>query len=224
METNLALLRQRAQTLAEEYRGRGYAVIVEPSQAQLPPFLTGYHPDLLLSKAGESVVVEVRARKSLDKDSQARELAGLLRDSPGWSFELVLIDVGEQIDAPEDAHPFTMENISEGAAEAERLLGSGFNEAALLRAWAAAEASVRLLSEEEGLPIGRPTPSQLLKRAVMNGLISRDDYHFLRQALERCNAYAHGFTLPDSGIAEVEALIDTARRLGSETSTPVAMS
>ena len=31
METNLALLRQRVQALAEEYRGRGYEVIVEPS-------------------------------------------------------------------------------------------------------------------------------------------------------------------------------------------------
>lgn len=224
METNLALLRQRAQTLAEEYRSRGYAVIVEPSQAQLPPFLAGYHPDLLLSKADESVVVEVRARRFLDKDSQARELAGLLRDRPGWSFELVLMDVGEQIDAPEDAHPFTMENILEGAAEAERLLASGFIEAALLRAWAAAEASVRLLAEGEDLLVGRPTPSQLLKRAVMNGLLSREDYRFLLQALGRCNAYVHGFTLPDTGVAEVEALIDTAKRLGSETSTPVAMS
>ena len=224
METNLGLLRQRVQVLAREYRGRGYEVTVEPSQSELPSFLAGYHPDLLLRKSGESVVVEVKARKSLGNDSQAREMAGLIRNRPGWSLELVLVDVGEQIDAPEDAHPFTMENILEGVAEAERLLGSGFSEAALLRAWAAAEASVRLLAEGEGLLIGRPTPSQLLKRAVMNGVLSREDYRFLFQALERCNAYVHGFTLPDSGIAEVEALIDTARRLGSEASTPVAMS
>lgn len=223
MEATLALTRERVQTLAEEYRGQGYEVTVEPSQAQLPPFLAGYHPDLLLRRAGESVVVDVKARKSLAKDAQVRELAGLLSAQPGWSFELVLVDVGEQIDAPEDAHPFTMENVLEGAAEAERLLGSGFNEAALLRAWAAAEASVRLLAEGEGLLIGRPTPSQLLKRAVTNGVLSREDYRFLLQALGRCNAYVHGFTLPDTGIAEVEALIDTARRLGSEASTPVPM-
>ena len=224
METTLALMRQRVQTLAEEYRGQGYDVIVEPAKAQLPPFLAGYHPDLLLHKASESVVVEVKARKSLAKDSQVRELAGLLRAQPGWSFELVLVDVGEQINAPEDARPFTRENIMQGAAEAERLLASGFTEAALLRAWAASEAAVRLLTEQDGLSIGRPTPSVLLKQAVMNGLISRDVYHILYQALDRRNAYVHGFTLPDSGIAEVEALIETARRLGSEASTPVAMS
>ena len=74
METTLALMRQRVQTLAEEYRGQGYDVIVEPLKAQLPPFLAGYHPDLLLHKASESVVVEVKARKSLAKDSQVREL------------------------------------------------------------------------------------------------------------------------------------------------------
>ena len=82
MET-LDLVRQRVQTLAEEYGGQGYEVIVEPSQAQLPPFLAGYSPDLLLRKSDESMVVEVKARKSLGKDSQARELAGLLRNRPG---------------------------------------------------------------------------------------------------------------------------------------------
>ena len=119
MEATLDLVRQRVETLAEEYRGEGYEVIVEPSQTQLPPFLAGYHPDLLLHKASESVVVDVRARKSLAKDSQVRELAGLLRAQTGWSFELVLVDVREQISAPEDARPFTSKDIMHGAAEAE---------------------------------------------------------------------------------------------------------
>ena len=216
METTLDLVRQRVQTLAEEYRDEGYEVIVEPSQAQLPPFLAGYHPDLLLHKASESVVVDVRVRKSLAKDSQVRELSGLLRVQPGWRFELVLVDVGEQISAPEDAQPFTSEDIMHGAAEAERLLASGFAEAASLRAWAAAEAAVRLLAEEDGVSIGRPTPSVLLKQAVINGLISRDDYKSLLHALDRRNAQVHGFTLPDFDRAEVEALVETARRLESE--------
>ena len=224
MDTTLALIRQRVQALAEEYRFQGYEVIVDPSQTQLPPFLVGYHPDLLLRRAGESVVVEVKSRTSLERESQVRELAGLLRGQPGWSFELVLVDVGEQINAPEGATPFTTENIMQGVAEAERLLASGLTEAALLRAWAAAEGAVRLLAEQESLSIGRPSLSVLLKQAVMNGLISREDYHILYQALDRRNAYVHGFTLPDTGIAEVEAVVDAARRLGSETSTPVTMS
>ncbi len=216
METTSALERQRVQTLAEEYRGQGYDVTVEPSKAQLPSFLAGYHPDLLLRKASESVVIEVKARTSLVKEPQIRELARLLRTHAGWSFELVLLDIGEQVEAPEDALPFTRENILEGTAEAERLLASGFAEAALLRAWAAAEAAVRLLTEEEGLSIGRPTPSRLLKQAVANGVVSREDYRFLFQALGHRNAHIHGFTLPDSDTAEVESLIDMARRLGSE--------
>ena len=225
MEATLDLVRQRVQTLAEEYRGEGYEVIVEPSQTKLPPFLAGYHPDLLLHKASESVVVDVRARKSLAKDSQVRELAGLLRAQTGWSFELVLVDVREQISAPEDARPFTSKDIMHGAAEAEQLLASGFAEAASLRAWAAVEAAVRLLTEEDGLSIGRPTPSVLLKQAVVNGLISREDYNSLVQALDRRNAQVHGFTLPDFDRTEVEALIKMARRLESEAMTsPAPMS
>lgn len=225
MEAALDPVRQRVQTLAEEYRGEGYEVIVEPSQAQLPPFLAEYHPDLLLLRASESVVVEVKARKSLAEDSQVRELAGLLRAQPGWRFELVLVDVGEQISAPEDARPFTNEDIMHGTAEAERLLASGFAEAASLRAWAAVEAAVRLLTKEDGLSIGRPTPSVLLKQAVVNGLISRGDYNSLLEALDRRNAQVHGFTLPDFDRTEVEALIEMARRLESEAmSSPAAIS
>src|SRR5215813_7473808 len=68
MEAVTSPERQRARALAEEYRSRGYEVIEEPSPAQLPDFLSGYCPDLLVRKGDEAIVVEVKSRSSLSKD------------------------------------------------------------------------------------------------------------------------------------------------------------
>jgi REase_AHJR-like protein len=57
MEAVTSPERQRARALAEEYRSRGYEVIDEPSPAQLPDFLSGYHPDLLVRK-GDPVTTQ----------------------------------------------------------------------------------------------------------------------------------------------------------------------
>lgn len=219
METTITLEKQHVRALAEEYRSQGYEVIEEPSQEQLPSFLTGYYPDLLLRKASEGVVVEVKSRTSLAKESQVRELARLLRTQPKWSFELVVVDAGEQLEAIEDVHPFTREDILRGIAEAEQLLSFEFSEAALLRAWSSAEATVRLLVEEEGLLTDQPTPRYMFKQAVMNGVVSRGDYRFLLQILRHRNALVHGFAPPDFDATFVRALIDTTKRLLQSTTS-----
>jgi Holliday junction resolvase len=72
MEAIISLERQRARMLAEEYRRKGYEVVEEPSQEQLPDFLFGYHPDLLIRKGDEAIVVEVKSRTSLAQETQFR--------------------------------------------------------------------------------------------------------------------------------------------------------
>ena len=215
MDTIAALEKQHAHKVAEQYRRRGYDVIEEPSEDQLPTFLAGYHPDMLLRKADEeeAVVVAVKSRKSLAKEPQISELAGLLRTQPGWRLDLVVVDIGEQLEALADAFPFTQEDIARGITEADRLLASGFVEAALLRAWSVAEPTVRLLAERDGLTTGRSKPLHLIKQAVVYGVVSRTDYNLLFQALRHHKALAHGFVQPDFDPALAGQLIDTTKRL-----------
>ena len=215
MDAIAFLEKQHALKVAEQYRRRGYDVIEEPSEDQLPTFLAGYHPDMLLRKADEeeAVVVEVKSRKSLAKEPQITELARLLRTQPGWRLDLVVVDIGEQLEALADALPFIKEDIARGITEADRLLASGFAEAALLRAWSVAEPTVRLLAERNGLTTGRSTPLHLIKQAVVYGVVSRTDYNLLFQALRHRNALAHGFVQPDFDPALAGKLIDTTKRL-----------
>ena len=212
MET-LTTERQRARALAEEYRRKGYEVIEEPAPEQLPDFLAGYHPALLIRKGDEAGVVEVKSRVSLAKEPHVRELAQLLRTKPNWNFELVIVGEEEPLRTPEGACPFDREDIFQGLEASERLLVLGFAEAALLLAWSSAEAMVRLLTLEEGYVLDRHTPLYVLKQAVVQGVISREAYAFLTKAMQYRNAFAHGLKTVDFAPALVTELISTTQRL-----------
>jgi uncharacterized protein YutE (UPF0331/DUF86 family) len=220
MQGSTPLERQRARALAEEYRSRGYEVIEVPSPEQLPDFLAGYSPDLLIRKGDEAIVVEVKSRSSLGKDPQIRELARLLGSKPHWNFELVVVREEEQLSAPEGTRPFERKDILRGIEAAERLLEEGFAEAALVLAWTTAEAAVRLLTEAEGIELDRHTPLYVLKQAAMHGMISRDEYNFLSNAMKYRNALAHGFKTIDFDPALVKELINTTERLLQSTTAP----
>ena len=90
----------------------------------------------------ESVVIEVKSRKSLASDPRARELARLLQDRPGWRFELVVVPAEEESPYV-GVQSFERDDILRGISEADQLNEAGSTEAALLLAWASAEAAVR---------------------------------------------------------------------------------
>ena len=126
METATSRERQRAQAIAEEYRSRGYEVINQPSPEQLPEFLAGHHPAMLVQKGDEAIIVEVKSRSSLTKDPRIRELARLVQAEPHWHFELVLVGEEEQLRAPEGTRPFERDDILRALEGRKGLLSQGF--------------------------------------------------------------------------------------------------
>jgi REase_AHJR-like len=217
MEAKTSRERQRARIIAEEYRSKGYEVIEQPSPEQLPEFLAGYQPDVLVQRGDEAIIVEVKSRSSLAKDSRITEMARLVQREPHWNFELVLVGEEEQLNAPEEARPFERDDIIQGIEVAERLVAAQFWAAALLQAWSTLEATLRLLSEEEGLVLERLTPLSVLTQATNNGIISRDDYRFLTKVMKYRNALAHGFKPIEFDPILVGELINTTKRLLQST-------
>lgn len=214
METATALEQKRAHALAQEYQHKGYEVIETPGQEQLPEFLSGYHPDLLIRKDNEATVVEVKTRSSLTKEPHLKDLARILRAKQGWNFELVILGEDVQLEIPEGAISFEKGDIRQGLETAKQLLTSGASEAALLIAWSRLEAIVRLIAEEDEVTLNQlDSPSSLLKQAVSAGLISREDYEFLTRIVKYRNAVAHGFKTTDLDSILVSSLIGTAERL-----------
>jgi REase_AHJR-like len=203
MQTStLTAAARRIQDLAREYQDRGYQVTVEPEPRQLPEPLARFRPDLVARKANELVVVEVKPRESLP-DPRLQELAKVVRAQPGWRFELVLLkpDPG-----PPGARAWNAEEVADSLGQIEAILSAGYPEAALLLAWSAAEATLRLLAEKEHLDLEQEDAVYLLRLLVTRAVITREQYDRLWKALELRNAVAHGVKPPHLDTPEIAAL------------------
>lgn len=182
--------------VAEEYRQKGYEVVLQPAPSSLPDFLRGYRPDLLARQGNESVVVEVKASSAPSRQDLFRELARAVEGHPGWRFELVIANAPPvpEPEAPTGERPsLTGSDVARVISDAEDLVGSGRPEAALLWAWSAAEATLRLLVGDEGVSPRRHDPAYLLKQLALEGEIPREDYEVLMRSFRARNAVAHGF-------------------------------
>ena len=198
------------QKTAEEYRGKGYEVLM---QAPLD-FLPGFTADLLVRKGEEVKVIEVKTRPSLAANPKIIELARTIESKPGWTFELLLVSEPEKRDSPESACSFSSEEIVQRFEEAEKALQAGLPEAAFLLAWSAHEAAIREVIAEQGVPDRGITGSgYVLDQAVFHGVISRDDYTTLKEMLKYRSAIVHGFSLSDFRAELVVELLKTARRI-----------
>lgn len=210
MEDATILETRLADVTAEQYRSKGYVV----SRGEALDVLPGFRADLVARKGDEVKVIEVKCRSTLTATPEVSELARLLNTKPGWSFELVLVGEPEGLDSPDDAKSFEGENILQRIKQAERVLESGFPEAAFLLAWSAFEAVLREMIEEEGVSIKRITTSgYVLNLAVIHGVISRDDYQDLAGTMKYRNAISHGFEVNEFGDELVVGLIETTKRL-----------
>jgi REase_AHJR-like len=210
MQTSVAsAATRRVEQIAQEYRDKGYEVMVEAEAPQLPEPLARYRPDLVVRKGDEVVVIEVRPRASLG-DPQLQELAAAVRRQPGWRFELVLI-------RPEPGPPGTKEwnaeDIAQNLGQVATLLKSGHQEAALLLAWSAAEATLRLLAYEERLALEREDAPHLLKLLATKAVITREQHDLLWEVLQFRNAVAHGLKPPELDPASIEDLCNTTSEL-----------
>ena len=198
------------QKTAEEYRSRGYEVVLE---APLE-FFPGFTADLLVRKGDEVKVIEVKSRPSLAVDPRIGELARRIESKPGWTFELVLVSQPEKLDSPAGARSFGSENIAQRFEEAEKALEAGLPEAAFLLAWSAHEAAIRAVFAEEGIAqSGITGPDFVLGRAVSHGVISRDEYKTMKEMLKYRNAIVHGFSLSDFRAELVVDFIRAGRRI-----------
>ena len=205
---------ERLTELAEEYCEQGYEVFLNPGTKDLPEFLHGYQPDLVVRKNGQSIVIEVKTRKALASNPQIREMARLLNAMEDWQLNLILVGNGEDDFALDSS--LNDAEVFESLDEAHALLGNGYTNAAMLLAWSSTEAALRLIGGQEEPPIVQTNPQNLLQSLVMEGVISREEYEFLRKALQERNAIAHGYKSSPNAAKTVQDLIDTTRKLLSE--------
>ena len=215
MEDAVSRAQERVRDLADEYHARGFEVTVNPAPSQLPPFLAGYHPDLLVRREGQAMIIEVKSRRSLSTEAEARRIADLIEGNEGWSFELVTLDEHPDI-VPPGVDAFDAGEARRNLEEARELYAEGRVRASLLVAWSAFEAILRLVMESEGIIPKLITPSHLTKLAVAEGLLSRDDYRAIAEIMRQRNALAHGYREPEVSHDSVRHLVEISEQLLNE--------
>jgi hypothetical protein len=206
------LLRQ----VAQKYRDEGFNVVLAPKRDDLPAFLHGQDVDLIARKDEEQVAVRVKRRDEL-YDIPA--FAETVNAQPGWSFDLVVYPPdGDEF--PRNGTAQAPEYTTSLIAEADRLMNQGTAKAALVIAWAAAEAAMREAARREGIELEKLTPRFVLKRLQTEGLVSGDEYKTATDYLELRNEVVHGFQPSELPPDATQFLLDLARRLQSGETVP----
>ncbi|WP_072622550.1 hypothetical protein [Spirulina major] len=208
------LERKQLLKLAEEYRNQGYEVSFHPNPEDLPDFLGNYRPDMIARRGDESVVIEVKSRRSLDFSSrqQLRTLAQSVEQHSGWRFEFVMTNPEDAVYFPAAEHSLQQDEITTRLSRA-RQLTTQHPESAILYAWSLVEATLRLVTEYEGLSLQRLDSLYLVKQLVTEGVISRPEYQLLMNARSLRNIVAHGFKTAQLTQESVSELIDMTEQL-----------
>jgi hypothetical protein len=207
--------RRKLLEIAADYEGRGYKVLVEPSQEKLPEFLKGFHPDLVARGPDESVVIEVKVGTDTAASERFRELAETIRRQPGWRFSLVVVDPRSDEVVPPTEPLLDLKDVTDALGRANELLKTGATEAAFLLTWVSVEALLRHIAEREGIPLQRVPSSSLIKELFSQGVLSRHELDVAQRAFSARNTLVHGFRA--DGLQETSSeLWDVAQELLSD--------
>ena len=199
----------RLRDVAEDYRRRGYRVMVEPSVSQLPEFLRSYHPDLIAESLDESVFVELKSSGTASEKDDWAQLAETVRQHPGWRLELVLGTDRDRL----AAEPIPRAEVEGRLEQGLRLGESEMLDAALLLTWSATEAAMRLASHKQQVELPDYRPAAMISRLYTDGIISREDYESLMRFMRLRDAVGHGLRHEAYAAADIRQLHRLTRRL-----------
>lgn len=183
-----------ADTVEREYRDKGYVVQRDVAL----DFLGGSRVDMVARKDGETKVIDVMTATSLARTGGSRreEIYETINARKGWSHTLVLAGEPERLSAHKGATPFNHEDALIRIGRAEQCLDAGLPEAAVLLAWSALEAVIRIVLREDGFEINRVTNSSYtIAHALQWETISYDDYDSIIELVKYRNAIIHGFSV-----------------------------
>jgi hypothetical protein len=205
--------------IADEYRARGYSVVIEPAGAELPGFLEGYRPDLIARSPSDSVVLAVRIGSELAQGERLRPIAERVEREPGWRLSLVVVRDGESptLDA-EFAPPLSIDKIRDRFARAQELAARSQDDAAFLLLWTSLEALLRRITDRAHFPLHSVPTSTLIRELQAAGELDRSQYDRAMRALTVRNALVHGLS-SNIGAEHVRELAGLTRELLGDISS-----
>lgn len=210
------------QQLAREYEQEGYGVVLRPQGDQLPAFARDFGVDLLATRAGERVLVQVKQdRAALEADPHVPVRAGITNTQPGWRYDLVVLEKDDPVRRLlKGTREPTRDQIEQMLAEAERVTQEGALRAGFLVAWAGLEAAMRRAASRAGVggAIGT-SPNLLVREVYTSGYIARDDFARIDDMRRLRTEMVHGLAPAVLGADTVAYILRQARQLLAQSET-----
>jgi uncharacterized protein YutE (UPF0331/DUF86 family) len=199
-------------TLRNRYERRGYTFVAHPTGDLVPEFLRSYRPDALAISQRDSVVIEIKARRSADSQKNLARIAELVAEQPNWKFEIYYAgDFSRPVyEKPDGADVLRLLDEIRG------LLSSGFTRAALVMAWAALEAVARALRSDDKSGSGPMIPSEIVEWLSRTGHVDSSTGRVLRNMIKTRNSVVHGDHVVDPQEHELRVLYSTLQSLAEE--------
>lgn len=204
---------RRIRSVAQDYRDQGYVVVVRPGKQDLPTFLADYAVDLYVHNGDDHAIVEVKTRSSLTSAEQLTQLASVLQDRPGWRLDLVMVKARDKRFVEEPIQILNEAEVEERFRQAEELLACKQDIGAMLLAWTATEAAMRLVARHESVGLKEQSPAYLVKQLFSTGVLDRNQYELLDEAVRFRNTIVHGFKMKDLQPQVVRNLVAVGRTL-----------
>jgi len=210
---------QRVAELANEYKSRGYDVLMPRTLKDNPAFLrdSQYIPDLIARSKDENLVIEVKSRHTSGSLDKISGIAELVNSQPGWTFVLVFTNARSTkplLGQPNEAKAIELleKSITLGSSDQAHV------EAAFLFAWAALEASLHLLPDSTRHTRTLTSAWTLVRDAAMSGSISRSDANDLGRLYKMRNSLLHAGDASSPTFAEVKQLRNFVQELLQQAS------
>lgn len=213
--------------MADAYRGQGYDVVVRPSPDQLPAFAKDFRVEIVGRRGTEGVLLAVRKnRDEFAADADIPRYAEVTGSHPGWRFDFAILEQNPATGEMGGAREFTRDDIVDSLEAAAELSRGGFTRYAVIPAWAALEAAMRLRLHEltPGAEWGGKT-REMVRELYSAGALSPDEYRRVQVASQIRNHLVHGFVphaveTGDSESELVRLLGELAGRLVGESRLP----
>ncbi len=197
--------------IANELKDDGYVVVIEPDSALIPFDLRGYRPDLLATRDGENLLVEVKTRNHSRSLERYREIAAIVSQQKNWRF--LLSTVGE--DTPNSTvldGAIEVDALARLMKQLDPLLDGESYILAVPYLWHVYIAGMRAAGRGAGVPIDATSDSSVLNYMYSLGEISNEDLRRSRELLNLRNEVAHGVTSTTISRNDTLALRDFVKK------------
>lgn len=195
---------QLGKEVAERLSLRGYDVVLNPARELLPFDMGGFAPDLVaFGQDGENLVVEVLESPQRTSVERLQTIAENVSSNPGWRLLVISPDDVAQLD-PSDL--LSVAEIRNRIDSARRSKGIVDDESQFLYLWPALEALLRRLALDAKIPIENRPIRAIMDHLYSLGVVSRTQYHALKELFDERNRTVHGYRSEDASAANARLL------------------